>query len=97
MGEWWYGVGNRWPTFPDVSLQSPQVKETTDSAGHPLPSGGALTPPAVRVTRPSLTSDAESLSAAVDEDFARLAKARSNPDILRSTLDHQDVRGQPSQ
>lgn len=93
----WNEVGNRCSAFTDVPLQSPQVKETTDSESQPLPSGGALTPPAVRVTRPSLTSDAESLSAAVDEDFARLAKARSNPDILRSTLDHQDVRGQPSQ
>lgn len=52
-------------------------------------------PPSLRVTRPSLSSDAESLSAAADDDFARLAKARSNPDILRSTIDIKDVRGEP--
>ncbi|CAI8006340.1 Low density lipoprotein receptor adapter protein 1 [Geodia barretti] len=52
-----------------------------------------LAPPSLRVTRPSLSSEAESLSAAADDDFARLAKARSNPDILRSTIDIQDVRG----
>ena len=73
-----------------------QAKETENSSPQPQPlvSGGALTPPTVRVTRPALPSEAESLSAAVDEDFSRLAKARSNPDILRSTLDHRDVRGE---
>ena len=50
--------------------------------------------PSLRLTKPSLSSETESLTAAADEDFNRLAKARSNPDILRSTLDDQDVRGQ---
>lgn len=76
------------------------------------------TGPSLRVTRPSQTSaDSETLAAAsVDEDFARLAKARSvksvrkclsvsklteyyvcrsNPDILRSTLeDHGAIKGE---
>ena len=38
------------------------------------------------MTRPSITS-IDSLGSNVDEDFVRLAKARSNPDILRSTVD----------
>lgn len=45
--------------------------------------------PPVRVTKPS---ESDSLSShisgeSVDDDFLRLAKARSNPDILRSTLE----------
>ena len=54
------------------------------------------TPPApsLRVTRPSITSsDSDSIVASVDEDFTRLAKARSNPDILRTTLKNDDITG----
>ena len=43
--------------------------------------------PNVQVTRPSVSS----IDSNVDEDFVRLAKARSNPDILRSTLEKDDV------
>ena len=54
--------------------------------------------PNVRVTRPSVTtstSDSDSIVAAsADDDFTRLAKARSNPDILRSTLEHHAIMGE---
>ena len=53
--------------------------------------------PSVRVTRPSVASagsEADSLGSGLDEDFTRLAKARSNPDILRSTLEQSDIRGE---
>jgi len=62
----------------------------TDQAAGDIP-----TTPRLRVTRPSQTSstDSESINAAVDEDFTRLAKARSNPNILRSTLEHSDITG----
>ena len=55
--------------------------------------GDLIPAPSLRVTRPSLSSEAESITAAADDDFARLAKARSNPDILRSTIDDHDIRG----
>ena len=46
------------------------------------------------MTRPSITSDdSDSIVASVDEDFTRLAKARSNPDILRTTLKNDDITG----
>ena len=46
------------------------------------------------MTRPSITSsDSDSIIASVDEDFTRLAKARSNPDILRTTLKNDDITG----
>lgn len=50
--------------------------------------------PQVRVLRPSVSStmDTDSLGSNIDEDFMRLAKARSNPDILRSTLDMEEVK-----
>ena len=41
----------------------------------------------MKLTRPSISSDHSSVSSGFDDDFLRLAKARSNPDILRSTLD----------
>lgn len=66
----------------------------TDVQSSPTGDSQKETPqPTVQVTRPSLSSDAESLTAAADDDFARLAKARSNPDILRCTVDDHDIRG----
>lgn len=74
-------------------LVSPQadLMDFTDQAAGDIP-----TTPRLRVTRPSQTSstDSESINAAVDEDFTRLAKARSNPNILRSTLEHSDITGE---
>ena len=73
-----------------VSAQA-DLMDFTDQAA-----GGTPTAPRLRVTHPSQTSlsDCESISAAVDEDFTRLAKARSNPNILRSTLEHSDITGE---
>lgn len=72
--------------FPQADLM-----DFTDQAAGDIP-----TTPRLRVTRPSQTSstDSESINAAVDEDFTRLAKARSNPNILRSTLEHSDITGE---
>ena len=57
----------------------------------PVTSGEDQDLPAVRVSRPSVSSStADSID--MDEDFVRLAKARSNPDILRSTLDMAEVK-----
>ena len=76
--------------FMHTHTSSPQTLEGTDSQS---PGKEGEVAPALRITRPSLSSEADSLTAAADEDFARLAKARSNPDILRSTIDDQDIRG----
>ena len=73
-----------------LHLSSPTQAESTDQASD------VTTPPApsLRVTRPSITSsDSDSIIASVDEDFTRLAKARSNPDILRTTLKNDDITG----
>lgn len=70
------------PIKPDDTQTSPQRPVIPPS------------PPALRLQRPSQTSslDSESLAqASCDEDFARLAKARSNPDILRSTLEYSAI------
>lgn len=72
------------PTIPQSDL--------LDGDHLAIPSG-----PRLRVTHPSQTSmESDTLAAAsADEDFARLAKARSNPDILRSTLDdHAAIKGE---
>ena len=75
-------------------LPQSHLLETTDMGVE------GATPPRLRVTRPSLASsgsEAGSLHSGLDDDFARLAKARSNPDILRSTLDQSDIRGESTQ
>jgi hypothetical protein len=79
----------RTPPRPRIALQLPAQQEAV-TAGQ---KDDLTQPPSLRVTRPSLSSEAESITAAADDDFARLAKARSNPDILRSTIAVQDVRG----
>lgn len=80
------------PPRPRIPPNIPQEKEGEE--GLSLPHSVPRASPSLRVTRPSLSSgEAESLSAAADDDFARLAKARSNPDILRSTISDHDVRG----
>ena len=76
--------------LPFFSLSFHMQAEFTDQASD------VATPPApsLRVTRPSITSsDSDSIIASVDEDFTRLAKARSNPDILRTTLKNDDITG----
>lgn len=86
------------PLRPVIELTQPQEKvlDVTDAAPSP---GSSVTSPAsvpyFRVSLPSQTSmDSETLAlASVDADFARLAKARSNPDILRSTLDSAHITG----
>lgn len=78
------------PTRPTIPPPQSHLLETTDVGVE------GATPPRLRVTRPSLASsgsEAGSLHSGLDDDFARLAKARSNPDILRSTLDQSDIRG----
>ena len=67
-----------------------KLQTTPDSTDGPSP----ITP-TVNVTRPSLTSTSSSLTSSMDEDFFRLARSRSNPDILRSTLG-RDVVTHPS-
>jgi hypothetical protein len=61
-------------------LHTQQNRETVDGAT-----------PTVQVTRPSVTSMSSSLASSMDEDFFRLARSRSNPDILRSTIEHRDI------
>ena len=78
------------PTIPANSSPEYQLPTTTSSS-----CCSEEDVPAVRVSRPSTSSAADSLSIGssnMDEDFVRLAKARSNPDILRSTLDMADVK-----
>ena len=85
-----YRVVKTYLSPPLPSLSSPTQAESTDQASN------VATPPApsLRVTRPSITSsDSDSIVASVDEDFTRLAKARSNPDILRTTLKNDDITG----
>ena len=70
------------PKRPDITTILHQAEK--DSKLHE-----GLDHPLVRVTKPS---ESDSLSShisgeSVDDDFVRLAKARSNPDILRSTLE----------
>ena len=64
------------PTYR-IQTQQNQLQDTSEDETYKGPT--------VRVTRPSLASN-DSLSSSIDDDFVRLAKARSNPDILRSTV-----------
>ena len=63
------------PTSP-VEIE----RETTDQEG-----------PTIQVSRPSVTSMSSSIASSIDDDFYRLARSRSNPDILRSTLETDAV------
>ena len=90
IGVWW-GTNCLVPFWRCLSFPQADLMDFTDQAAGDIP-----TTPRLRVTRPSQTSstDSESINAAVDEDFTRLAKARSNPNILRSTLEHSDITGE---
>ena len=76
------------PNTPPTHRELPTVE--THQQGN---EGEEVDVPTVRVLRPSTsTADSVSLGSNLDEDFVRLAKARSNPDILRSTLDTDEVK-----
>jgi len=87
----WRGTNCLVPFWRCLSFPQADLMDFTDQSAGDIP-----TTPRLRVTRPSQTSStgSESINAAVDEDFTRLAKARSNPNILRSTLEHSDITGE---
>ena len=80
------------PARPDITTILQQSGKSDD---RPADTGGfgdleITDSPQMEITRPS-TSDSHMSTESIDEDFVRLAKARSNPDILRSTLDTHEV------
>lgn len=81
------------PTTPPLHREQYQLTTTQTHTPVEEEKGEDVDLPHVRVCRPSTsTADSLSLGSNIDEDFVRLAKARSNPDILRSTLDMEEVK-----
>ena len=78
-----------------IQTQSRPSEEPSEEVDTPTDIPGSPKGPKISLTRPSITSTTSSLSSGVDDDFLRLARSRSNPDILRSTLE-TDVVTHPS-
>ena len=74
-----------------IQTQSRPSEEPSEEVDTPTDVPGSPKGPKISLTRPSITSTTSSLSSGVDDDFLRLARSRSNPDILRSTLETEVV------
>ena len=83
------------PSRPDIAAILTQAERDSELRRNG-DAGGLGAMEQVDVPRVARASESESLSShisseSLDDDFVRLAKARSNPDILRSTLQAHEI------